>query len=100
MCNLIHTLSFNIAEYVGGFTSIISHVKAALGLDYAFANVLEVDKNNRLTGNLEANAQIIDAAGKLSHLCDMIQRHDVSKEYTVAVGDGANVGVTSLSAIL
>lgn len=71
----------------GGFTFFTDRVKTELGLDYAFANTLEI-KDKKLTGQVLGN--IIGAEGKAEVLKRIRDELGLNKEQVIAVGDGAN----------
>ena len=70
-----------------GFTLFTERLKARLGLDDTLSNVLEID-NGKLTGRILGT--IVDGDAKAAKFRHMAQRLGVSRERTVAVGDGAN----------
>lgn len=72
----------------GGFTFFTERLKQRLGLDAAFANVLETDQNNRLTGRV--TGRIIDAQGKADLLAEFAAQHGATTDQIIAIGDGAN----------
>lgn len=72
----------------GGFTFFTDRLKKRLNLDAAFANTLEVDANNRLTGRVQG--RIIDAQGKADLLKEFAAQHGADNEQIIAIGDGAN----------
>ncbi|WP_091543281.1 phosphoserine phosphatase SerB [Modestobacter sp. DSM 44400] len=87
---LIRTLQhsgFRCGIVSGGFTQITDPLAAALGLDFAAANTLEV-VDGRLTGGLVG--EVVDRAGKARALARFAAEHGIPMEQTVAVGDGAN----------
>jgi len=71
----------------GGFTFFTERIKKRLGLDYAFANTLDI-QNGRLTGHVLGN--IIGATGKGEILEQIRNELGLSKEQVIAIGDGAN----------
>jgi len=71
----------------GGFTFFTDKLRDRLGLDYAFANTLEII-NGRLTGNLVG--EIMGAQGKGRVLKQICNELGFMKESLIAVGDGAN----------
>ncbi|HNO74769.1 MAG TPA: phosphoserine phosphatase SerB [Nitrosomonas mobilis] len=71
----------------GGFTFFTERIKKRLGLDYAFANTLDI-QNGRLTGHVLGN--IIGATGKGEVLEQVRNELGLSKEQVIAIGDGAN----------
>lgn len=80
-------LGYRIGIVTGGFDFFADHLKQRLGLDYAFANHLEIESQT-LTGRVLG--EIVDAAGKAKIVnqttCDL----GISLDQTVVVGDGAN----------
>lgn len=71
----------------GGFTQFTRHVAAWAGFHESFANRLEVS-DGVLTGVVEEPVQGREA--KRAALEDLRVRFDLSRESTLAVGDGAN----------
>jgi len=71
----------------GGFTFFTERLQRRLGLDFHFANVLEVE-NGKLTGHLKG--RIIDAQAKTDLLREYRERLGLAPWQVVAMGDGAN----------
>lgn len=71
----------------GGFTFFTERLQRRLGLDFHFANVLEVE-NGKLTGRLKG--RIIDAQAKTDLLREYRERLGLASWQVVAMGDGAN----------
>lgn len=71
----------------GGFTFFTDRIRTKLGLDYAFANTLDI-KNGKLTGQVLGN--IIGAEGKADALKRVQDELGLKKEQVIAIGDGAN----------
>ena len=71
----------------GGFTPIVERLAKSLGIAYFSANQLEV-KNGHLTGKLVG--QIISPEVKKETLEQWREELKLSKDRTVAIGDGAN----------
>lgn len=86
----IHTvkkLGYKVAIISGGFTYFANYFKEKLGLDYAFANELEII-NGELTGQVKGS---IVNADKKAMLVELIsQQENINLEQVVAIGDGAN----------
>jgi phosphoserine phosphatase len=80
-------LDYKFAIVSGGFTQITDVLAADLGIDYAAANVLEIE-SGRLTGRLVG--PIIDRPGKAEALVRFAAEAGVPLSQTVAIGDGAN----------
>jgi phosphoserine phosphatase len=75
----------------GGFTFFADRVKARLQLDFARANVLEIE-DGRLTGRLVPRpwGTVVDGAEKRRVLLELAELLGLPPEATIAVGDGAN----------
>ncbi len=71
----------------GGFTPIVERLAKSLGIAYFSANQLEV-KDGHLTGKLVG--QIINPEIKKDTLEQWRKELKLSKERTIAIGDGAN----------
>ena len=71
----------------GGFTQIVERLAKSLGIAYFYANQLEV-KDGLLTGKLVG--QIISPQIKKETLEQWREELKLSKDRTVAIGDGAN----------
>ena len=86
----------------GGFTFFSERVQARLGLDFARANVLEIE-SGALTGRLVDRpwGDIVDGAEKRRVLLEVCELMGVAPAQAIAVGDGANdlpmMGVAGLS---
>nr|WP_221229553.1 phosphoserine phosphatase SerB [Niveibacterium umoris] len=71
----------------GGFTYFTDRLKARLGFDHAFANVLE-ESDGKLTGRV--SGAIVDAAAKRNALTSLREQYQLDAAATIAAGDGAN----------
>ena len=86
----------------GGFTFFSDRVRRSLSLDFARANVLEIDAG-RLTGRLVDRpwGDIVDGIEKRRVLLEVCELMGIAPEQAIAVGDGANdlpmMGVAGLS---
>ena len=78
---------FKTAILSGGFTYFGKHLQNKLGIDYVFANNLEIE-DGKLTGNYLG--EIVDGAKKAELLKAIAFKEDIHLEQTVAVGDGSN----------
>ena len=88
--HLISTLKkigYKTAIISGGFQYFGNHLKEKLGIDYVFANQLEII-NGKVTGKISGT--VVDAQRKAEILRDIAQKEDISLEQVIAVGDGAN----------
>ena len=80
-------LGYKTAILSGGFTYFARQVQARLGIDYVYANELEI-VDGKLTGR--AVEPIVDAQRKADLLQELAKREGLTLEQTIAVGDGAN----------
>lgn len=78
---------YKIAILSGGFTYFGNYLKERFGLDYVYANELEI-KNGKLTGNYVG--EIVDGPRKAALLRQIAANEQVDIAQTIAVGDGAN----------
>lgn len=85
--NALRSLGFRIGLVSGGFTVFVDQLKRRYGLDFAFANELEI-QDGKLTGRVRG--PIVDSERKAQVLSDMAQAYSCRLEQTVAIGDGAN----------
>ena len=80
-------LGYKTAILSGGFTYFARQVQARLGIDYVYANELEI-VDGKLTGR--AVEPIVDAQRKADLLQELASREGLTLAQTIAVGDGAN----------
>jgi phosphoserine phosphatase len=80
-------LGYKTAILSGGFTYFARQVQARLGIDYVFANELQVE-DGKCTG--VAVEPIVDAQRKADLLRELAAKEGLTLEQTIAVGDGAN----------
>lgn len=78
---------YKIAILSGGFTYFCNYLKNKYGVDYVYANELEV-KDGKLTGRYVG--EIVDGRRKAELLKLIAQVEKVDIAQTIAVGDGAN----------
>ena len=79
---------YKIALLSGGFTFFGEYLQKKLGIDYVYANELEIGDDNKLTGRYVGD--IVDGNRKAELLRLIAQVEKVDLEQTIAVGDGAN----------
>jgi phosphoserine phosphatase len=80
-------LGYKTAILSGGFTFFGEHLQKRLGIDYVFANQLEI-VDGAVTGKVAG--EIVDGAKKAQLLAQIAQWENISLDQAVAVGDGAN----------
>ena len=87
---LIDTLKkygFKTAILSGGFTYFGHYLQKELGIDYVYANQLEI-KDGKLTGGYLG--EIVDGNKKAEYLKEIAISEGIDISQTIAVGDGAN----------
>lgn len=87
---LIDTLKsygFKTAILSGGFTYFGNYLQKELGIDYVYANQLEI-KDGVLTGG--CLGEIVDGNKKAEYLEELAKKEGININQTIAVGDGAN----------
>lgn len=87
LMQVLKTAGFKIAILSGGFTYFGNHLKKKYGIDYVYANELEIE-NGKLTGRHIGD--IVDGKRKAELLRLIAQVENVDIAQTIAVGDGAN----------
>ena len=83
----VKSLGYKVAIISGGFQYFANAFKDRLGLDYAFANDLDIEEG-KLTGKVKGN--IVDANKKAMLVEMLAQQENINLEQVVAIGDGAN----------
>ncbi|MDO4737827.1 MAG: phosphoserine phosphatase SerB [Bacteroidales bacterium] len=79
---------YKIAILSGGFTFFGEYIQKKYGIDYVYANELEIDDSGHLTGNYVG--EVVDGRRKAELLKLIAQVEKVDLQQTIAVGDGAN----------
>lgn len=85
---VLKSYGYKIAILSGGFTFFGQYIQKKYGIDYVYANELEVDETGHLTGNYVG--EVVDGKRKAELLRLIAQVEKVDLEQTIAVGDGAN----------
>jgi phosphoserine phosphatase len=80
-------LGYKTAILSGGFNFFAQHLQKRLGIDYVFANDLDI-ADGLVTG--EVRTPIVDGARKAELLRQIADLENISLDQVVAVGDGAN----------
>lgn len=83
----LREMGFKTAILSGGFKYFANNLKQKLGIDYVFANELEI-VNGKVTGRV--TGQIVDGARKAQLLIEIAEKENIKNEQVIAVGDGAN----------
>ena len=87
LVSTLKMLGYKTAILSGGFTFFGEHLRARLGIDYVYANELEME-NAAVTGKVVG--EIVDGKKKAELLEAIALKETISLDQVVAVGDGAN----------
>lgn len=85
---VLKSCGYKIAILSGGFTYFGEYLQRKYGIDYVYANELEIDEDGKLTGRYKG--KIVDGHRKAELLKLIAQVEKVNLAQTIAVGDGAN----------
>lgn len=88
MMYVLKKYGYKIAILSGGFTFFGEYIQRKYGIDYVYANELEIDETGHLTGNYVG--EVVDGKRKAELLRLIAQVEKVDIQQTIAVGDGAN----------
>ena len=88
LMSVLKRCGYKIAILSGGFTYFGEYLRHRYGIDYVYANELEIDDDNKLTGRYVG--EIVDGKRKAELLKLIAQVEQVNLAQTIAVGDGAN----------
>ncbi len=84
---IVKALGLKVGVISGGFTYFANALKDKLGLDYAFANELEME-DGALTGKVLGD--VVNAERKAFLIDFIAQQEGINIQQVVAIGDGAN----------
>ena len=87
LMSVLKRTGYKIAILSGGFTYFGNYLKQKFGIDYVYANELEIE-DGKLTGRYVG--EIVDGKRKAELLRLLAQVENVNIAQTIAVGDGAN----------
>lgn len=87
LITILRTLGYKTAILSGGFTYFARHLQARLGMDYVFANELDI-ADGRVTGRIKGG--IVDGKRKAELLRQLADEMKIDLQQVIAVGDGAN----------
>lgn len=88
LMSVLKTCGYKIAILSGGFTFFGEYLQRRFGIDYVYANELEVGEDGKLTGRYVG--EIVDGRRKADLLKLIAMTEKVNIAQTIAVGDGAN----------
>jgi phosphoserine phosphatase len=83
----LKALGYKTAILSGGFTYFGQYLQAKLGIDYVYANELEIE-DGKVTG--EVKGEVVDGQRKAELLKLLAARENLNLQQVIAVGDGAN----------
>ncbi len=87
LISTLKKLGYKTAIISGGFSFFGEYLQEILGVDYVYANQLDIE-NGKVTGRVKGN--IIDGQRKADLLRELAERDGLMLEQVIAVGDGAN----------
>jgi len=87
LISTLKNLGFKTAIVSGGFTFFGEYLQQRLGVDYVYANQLDIE-DGRVTGRV--TGEIIDGQRKAELLRQIAEREGLMLQQVIAVGDGAN----------
>uniref|UniRef100_A0AB33J2I4 Phosphoserine phosphatase n=1 Tax=Prevotella sp. GTC17259 TaxID=3236795 RepID=A0AB33J2I4_9BACT len=88
LMSVLKRCGYKIAILSGGFTFFGEYLQRRYGIDYVYANELEIGDDGKLTGRYVG--EIVDGHRKAELLKLIAQVEKVNLAQTIAVGDGAN----------
>ena len=87
LISTLKKLGYKTAIVSGGFTFFAEYLQQRLGVDYVYANQLDIE-HGMVTGLV--SGEIIDGQRKAELLRQIAQREGLKLQQVIAVGDGAN----------
>lgn len=87
LVSILHRLGYETAIVSGGFGPVAEALRRRLGIDWSYANEVEVE-NGRLTGRVRE--PILDAVAKARIVRELAAQRGIDLDQVMAVGDGAN----------
>jgi phosphoserine phosphatase len=87
LISTLSTLGYKTAILSGGFTYFARYLQDRLGIDYVFANELDIS-DGRVTGKIRGT--IVDGGRKAELLQQLAAEQGIDLQQVIAVGDGAN----------
>ncbi|MEH6467225.1 MAG: phosphoserine phosphatase SerB [Porticoccus sp.] len=87
LISTLKQLGYKTAILSGGFDYFGRHIQKKLGIDYVYANQLEI-VDGKVTGNV--TGEVVDGQRKAQLLREIAAGENIDLEQVIAVGDGAN----------
>jgi phosphoserine phosphatase len=83
----LHALGYKTAILSGGFNYFAHYLQQRLGIDYIYANELDIE-DGVVTGRVRGD--IVDGQRKAALLRELVAKEGIDLQQVIAVGDGAN----------
>ncbi len=87
LISTLRRLGYKTAILSGGFNYFGRHLQQKLGIDYVYANELDI-VDGKVTGKVVG--QVVNGERKAELLRELAERENISLDQVIAVGDGAN----------
>jgi phosphoserine phosphatase len=87
LISTLRKLGYKTAILSGGFNYFGRFLQRKLGIDYVYANELDI-VDGKVTG--EVKGDVVDGARKAELLRELAAKENINLEQVIAVGDGAN----------
>ncbi len=87
LISTLRQLGYKTAILSGGFNYFGRHLQQKLGIDYVYANELDI-VDGKVTGKVVG--QVVNGERKAELLRELAERENISLDQVIAVGDGAN----------
>jgi len=87
LISTLKSLGYKTAILSGGFTYFANRLQNNLGIDYVYANELEI-KDGQVTGRV--TGRVVDGQRKAELLDELAEKEKIGRQQVIAVGDGAN----------
>lgn len=87
LISTLRALGYKTAILSGGFTYFARYLQARLGMDYVYANELDI-VDGKVTGKVTST--IVDGERKALLLRQLAETEGIDLQQVIAVGDGAN----------
>ncbi len=87
LISTLRRLGYKTAILSGGFNYFGRYLQNKLGIDYVFANELDIE-DGKVTGKVVG--RVVDGQRKAELLRELAAKENISLEQVIAVGDGAN----------
>jgi len=87
LIRVLKSMGFKIAILSSGFDLFVRKILQEAGVDYAFSNTLQIDKNNVITGELEEPVITDGTKGEILEFIMNVEK--ISRDQVIAIGDGS-----------